>query len=89
MPELLFPFFIFEIMGPDGTTFAATNKLSHSTSYALGMLRKLRSDATSDLPSERLHLFGAVSSGSIWQIYVAYEVDPAKTDMKCVSLKFE
>jgi hypothetical protein len=84
MPELLFPFFVFEIKSIVGTTFSAANQLSNSLSYALGIIRKLRADATSEPARQRLHLFGAVSSGTTWQIYIAYEADPTQPNLECV-----
>jgi len=87
MPELLFPFFVFEIKSIVGTTFSAANQLSNSLSYALGVIRKLRQDATSGTARQRLHLFGAVSSGTTWQIYIAYEADPTQPNLECNLVK--
>ncbi len=84
-PTLVFPFFAFEAKSALGSTYAAVNQLSGSLSYALGKLRQLRNDATKGSFDERLYLFGAVSSGRSWDIYVAYEVDPAESEMRCVS----
>ena len=59
--------------------------LSGSLSYALGRLRQLRADVIHGTGAERLYVFGAVSAGRSWDVYVAYEVDPSESELKCVS----
>ena len=74
--DLYYPFFVFEANSSLGSTYAAANQLGGSLSYALGKLRLLRADATARTYEEPLYLFGAVSAGRSWEVYIAYEIDP-------------
>ena len=82
---MLYPFFAFEAKSALGGSFGAANQLSISLSYALGRIRQLRTDATGDPITDRLYLFGAISSGPFWNVYIAYEADTSATDMECAS----
>ena len=84
--NILYPFFIFEAKSALNGPFAAANQLGGGLSYALGMLRQLRTDAVGAAANVPLHLFGAISSGAIWQLYIAYEVNPESAEMDCVGL---
>ena len=86
VPDLLYSFLVIEAKSILGGTFGAANQLSGSLSYALGRLRRLRADAAGVLNGEPFHLFGAVSSGDKWRLYMAYEVDAAASQMECVGL---
>lgn len=78
---------MFEAKAATVGSFSAANQIAGSLSYALGRLHQLRSEAKAGNATESLYLFGAVSSGPLWQICVAYEIDPATDveEMECVS----
>ena len=82
---VLYPFFAFEAKSALGASFGAANQLSISLSYALGRMRQLRTDATGHSIADRLYLFGAISSGPFWNVYVAYEADTSAANIKCAS----
>lgn len=87
-PTLLYPFFAFEAKSALGSSYAAVNQLSGSLLYALGKLRQLRADVITGTANEPLYLFGAVSAGRSWDVYVAYEVDPAESELRCALVSF-
>ena len=68
---------------PWASSFGAANQLSISLSYALGRIRQLRTDAGA-ITDEKLYLFGAISSGSLWNVYIAYEANPSAVNMQSV-----
>jgi hypothetical protein len=77
---LIYPFFNFE------ASYAAANQLANSLVFAIGLRRNLRQDSEQDLPDWPLVVFGATSSGRIWETYVAYESSaPEALEMECVS----
>lgn len=84
---VLYPFFAFEAKSALGASFGAANQLSISLSYALGRMRQLRTDATGHSIADRLYLFGAISSGPFWNVYVAYEADTSAANIKCVLVR--
>jgi hypothetical protein len=84
--NLIYPFFNFEAKSPVGSSYAAANQLANSLAFALGLLRNLRQDSEQDLLDWPLMVFGATSSGRIWEMYVAYESSAtAALDLECVS----
>ena len=82
---MLYPFFAFEAKSVLGASFGAANQLSISLSYAIGRIRQLRTDATDDAITDRLYLFGTISLGSFYNVYIAYEADTSATNMECAS----